>query len=403
MTLRGAAGWPWRVCLFLLTATLLSYLDRQALSVVAPRVSAELNLDNAQLGLLLSAFFWTYALMHIFIGYLLDRFEIRATYPLFVGLWSLSQIACGLAAGFTGLFTGRLFLGAFETAGQTGAARIIARILPPQDRVFANGIMMSGGSIGAMIAPPLMIWLANGFGWRTGFILLGLAGVVWAVAFYLWFRPAPGLMRPAASAQARAADDTWRRILRDPRFWSCVAGAAFTIPIIHISSAWVPTYFAQHWKLPLSASLGGYLLIIYAGLDAGFLGGGALVRHLTRAGMPVARARKRAMAVSAALVLAAAFVPLAASPWMAVGLIFLMNAGRACWGAIFLAFNQDIAPTRVAMVAGVFGCIGSLAGAILVWGIGIISKSHGFQIPFLMIGGLAVAGTVPLLLAAWEE
>jgi hypothetical protein len=109
------------------------------------------------------------------------------------------------------------------------------------------------------------------------------------------------------------------------------------------------------------------------------------------------------MAVSAALVLAAAFVPLAASPWMAVGLIFLMNAGRACWGAIFLAFNQDIAPTRVAMVAGVFGCIGSLAGAILVWGIGIISKSHGFQIPFLMIGGLAVAGTVPLLLAAWEE
>lgn len=402
MTLLGAQGWPWRVCLFLLTATLLSYLDRQALSVIAPRVSAELGLDNAQLGLLLSAFFWTYALMHIFVGYILDRFPIGATYAIFVGLWSIAQMACGLVTGFNGLFTGRLFLGAFETAGQTGAARIIARILPPEDRVFANGIMMSGGSVGAMIAPPLMIWLANGFGWRTGFILLGVVGVIWALAFYSWFRPPV----PPLGALARSdapAKESWSLILRDPRFWSCVAGAAFTIPIIHISSAWVPTYFVQQWNLPLAASLGGFLFIIYAGLDVGFIGGGALVRYLTQRGLPVARARKGVMAVSALLILAAALVPVAASPLIAVWLIFLMNAGRACWGAIFLAFNQDIAPGRVAMVAGVFGCIGSLAGAILVWGIGIISKSHGFQIPFWMIGGLAVLGSVPMLLTDWNE
>ena len=402
MTFFGAQGWAWRVCLFLLSATLLSYLDRQALSVVAPKVSAELQLDNAQLGLLLSAFFWTYALMHIFIGYILDRFDIRSTYALFVGLWSLAQIGCGLVTGFTGLFTGRLFLGAFETAGQTGAARIIARIMPPEDRVFANGIMMSGGSIGAMIAPPLMIWLANGFGWRTGFVALGTAGVIWAVAFYLWFRPAPSLMQGPRSS-AGLSKERWSAILRSPRFWSCAAGAAFTIPIIHITSAWVPTYFAQHWKLPLAASLGGFLFIIYAGLDVGFIGGGALVRYLTGRGQSVARARKLVMAVSAVLILAAAVVPMASSPWIAVWLIFLMNVGRACWGAIFLSFNQDIAPGRVAMVAGVFGCIGSLAGAVLVWWIGIISKTHGFQIPFFMIGGLAVLGTIPLLLTAWSE
>jgi len=402
VTFFGAQGWAWRVCLFLLSATLLSYLDRQALSVVAPKVSAELQLDNAQLGLLLSAFFWTYALMHIFIGYILDRFDIRSTYALFVGLWSLAQIGCGLVTGFTGLFTGRLFLGAFETAGQTGAARIIARIMPPEDRVFANGIMMSGGSIGAMIAPPLMIWLANGFGWRTGFVALGTAGVIWAVAFYLWFRPAPSLMQGPRSS-AGLSKERWSAILRSPRFWSCAAGAAFTIPIIHITSAWVPTYFAQHWKLPLAASLGGFLFIIYAGLDVGFIGGGALVRYLTGRGQSVARARKLVMAVSAVLILAAAVVPMASSPWIAVWLIFLMNVGRACWGAIFLSFNQDIAPGRVAMVAGVFGCIGSLAGAVLVWWIGIISKTHGFQIPFFMIGGLAVLGTIPLLLTAWSE
>jgi hypothetical protein len=88
---------------------------------------------------------------------------------------------------------------------------------------------------------------------------------------------------------------------------------------------------------------------------------------------------------------------------MAVGLVFLMNVGRACWGAIFLAFNQEIAPARVAMVAGVFGCLGSLSGAILVWLIGVISKSQGFAVPFWMLGVLAVLGTIPVLWAQWQD
>ncbi|MGH9672628.1 MAG: MFS transporter [Bryobacteraceae bacterium] len=398
-----ANAWPWKVCLFLLTATLLSYLDRQALSVVAPRVAQDLSLDNARLGFLLSAFLWTYALMHIFVGWILDRFNIRVTYALFVALWSLAQIGCGLAAGFQGLFVGRLFLGAFETAGQTGAARIIARILPKKDRAFANGIMMSGGSIGAAIAPLLMIWLANSWGWRTGFVLLGLVGIVWAFAFFLWFRPPREVLYPLKREGPPEPADQWSVILRNPRFWSCAAGATFTIPIIHVASAWIPTYFVQQWNMPLAGALSGFLFVIYAGLDVGFIGGGALVRWFSRDGRPVVRARKIVMAISTVLMLAAAAVPGAASPAMAVALIFLLNAGRASWGAIFLAFNQDIAPGRVAMVAGVYGCIGSLMGAILVWAIGIITKGASFSIPFWIVASLSVLGSLPVLLARWED
>lgn len=399
----AAGSWPWKVCLFLLTATLLSYLDRQALSVVAPMVARDLSLDNAQLGLLLSAFFWTYALMHIFVGLILDRFNIRVTYSLFVGLWSLAQIGCGLATGFAGLFTGRMFLGAFETAGQTGAARIISRILPKQDRAFANGIMMSGGSIGAAIAPLVMIWLANHWGWRFGFVLLGLAGILWALAFFLWFRPARDVLYgpPRTSTDARA--DAWKVIVRDPRFWACAAGAAFTIPIIHVSSAWIPTYFVQQWNLPVAAALSGFLFVIYLGMDLGFIGGGALVRWFSRSGRSVAKSRRIVMACATLLMLAAAVVPSALSPWMAVGCLFLLNAGRAAWGAIFLAFNQDIAPGRVAAVAGVYGCIGSLMGAALVWLIGILTKASSFNAAFYMIAVLAIAGSLPVMLARWED
>lgn len=394
--------WPWKVVAFLLTATLLSYLDRQALSVVAPRVAAELDLDNARLGLLLSAFFWSYALMHLVVGWPLDRFNLRVVYPLFVGLWSLAQMGCGLARSFRALFVARLFLGAFEAAGQPGAARIIARIMTQKDRTFANGLMMSGGSLGAMIAPPLMIWLANTWGWREGFVLLGLAGLLWAGAFAAWFRAGREVLHGSRGGGAAEAENQWSVILRSPRFWACALGAACTIPLIHIAAAWVPTYFVQRWKFDLTGRLGVILLVIYAGLDAGFIGGGALVRWLSRGGRPVARARKTVMTASAALIACAALVPLAPTPWIAVALIFLLNMGRASWGAIFLAFNQDIAPGRVAQIAGIYGCIGALMGALLVWLIGIISRSVGFDIPFLMIGALGVAGTLPVVLARWE-
>lgn len=399
----GLTPWQWKLCGFLLLATALSYLDRQALSVVAPVVAGELKLDNEQLGRLLSAFFYAYAAMHIAVGWILDRYNIRFTYGLFVALWSASQILAGFARGFGELFTCRLLLGAFETAGQTGAARIIARTLPPKERTFANGLMMSGGSIGAILAPVLMIFLANRYGWRFGFIVLGSLGLLWAAAWLLWFRPKPEVLQGASNRATLTEADRIGVILRNRRFWACVAGAACTIPIIHISSSWMPTYFVQEWGLKVSGTLSGYLFLVYAGLDIGFIGGGAAVSWLISRGWSVARARVRMMWISAAVMLAIGLVPFAPSVGFAIAGIFLLNVGRACWGALFLAFNQDIAPGRVGLVAGIMGCIGSLMGALLVWLIGWVTRTRGFDGPFWMIAVLVVAGTVPMVLTGWDD
>ena len=395
--------WPWKVCVFLLFATALSYLDRQALSIVAPQIRHEFKLDNAQLGILLSAFLYSYAAMHLVVGWILDRFPLRVTYPLFVLFWSLSQVLAGLARGFASLFGARMLLGGFEAAAQPGAARIIASIFPQKDRSLANGLMMSGGSLGALIAPVLMIWLGNMIGWRSGFAVLGGLGLAWVVMWLLWFRPpAAALAGSRQNGGATVRREPWSEILRSPKFWSCIAGAMFGTPIIHITSAWIPTYFVQQWKLPISAGLGAYLLIIYGGSDLGFLGGGAAVSYLVHRGRRVAAARKIVMLVSTLFMLAAAVVPFCPSAGWAVFLVFCLNAGRASWGANFLAFNQDIAPGRVGMMVGIMGCIGALSGALLVGAIGVISKSAGFTIPFLMLGGLAVLGFLPILPVSWE-
>lgn len=84
-------------------------------------------------------------------------------------------------------------------------------------------------------------------------------------------------------------------------------------------------------------------------------------------------------------------------------MVFCLNAGRASWGANFLAFNQDIAPGRVGMMVGIMGCVGALSGALLVWTIGVLSKAAGFTIPFFLLGGLALLGLLPLLPVSWEE
>jgi ACS family hexuronate transporter-like MFS transporter len=340
--------------------------------------------------------------MHIGVGWILDRYNIRFTYGLFVACWSASQILAGFARGFGELFACRLLLGAFETAGQTGAARIIARALPARERTFANGLMMSGGSLGAIVAPVLMIFLANRFGWRFGFIVVGALGLIWAGAWLLWFRPKSEVLQGTSNKATLTEADQMRVILRNPRFWACVAGAACTIPIIHISSAWTPTYFVQEWGLKVSGALSGYLFLVYLGLDIGFIGGGAAVSWLIAKGWPIQRARVRMMWIAAGVMLAAGLVPFAPSVGFAIAGIFLLNVGRACWGALFLAFNQDIAPGRVGLVAGIMGCIGSLMGALLVWMIGWISKTRGFDEPFWMIAVLVIAGTLPVAMARWE-
>ena len=328
---------------------------------------------------------------------------MRGTYALFVGLWSLSQVFSGLSRGFGSFMGSRVALGGFEAAAQPGAARIIAAIVPEKDRPLANGIMMSGGSLGAIIAPPLMILLIDSIGWRYGFTILGGLGALWTLAWLAWFRPPAGAIRANREERKLTAQDEWGAILRNPRFWACVGGGVFATPIIHISSSWIPTYLVQQWNLPLNAGLGIYLIIIYAGLDLGFLMGGAASTLLTRAGMPVGRSRQIVMTAATVCMLAAVAVPLVPNAMWAVLCVFLLNFGRASYGANYLAFNQEIAPNRVGLMAGIMGSIGAFSGALLVWAIGLISKAAGFRIPFFMLGALAVLGLAPILLVSWDN
>jgi ACS family hexuronate transporter-like MFS transporter len=395
--------WPWIVCVVLMFATLISYLDRQSFSVVGPVIRDELALDNAGLGSVLSAFYLAYGIMHLFVGWFLDRFDTRRTYAAFVALWSLAQMATGLVRGFAPLYTCRFALGIFEAAGQTGAARIISRIIPQGDRTLANGIMMSGSSLGAIVAPIVMVFLNQTVGWRTGFIILGAVGLAWVIFWLLWFRPPPGLLAGHAQPGHRTPPEPWGVILRDRRFWACAFGAAFTIPIIHVSGAWLPTYFVQTWNLKLSTDLALYLTYIYLAADVSLIGTGLIVSRLTRRGCPVGRARKYVLVAAGLLMVSVGAVFRAPTVPVAVTLVLLLNMGRAAFGAIFLSFNQEIAHGRVATIAGLMGAIGAFSGSAIVYLVGLLTKQGGFGVPFVIIAVFGLIGTLALLLTDWDS
>src|SRR5690349_24700438 len=150
-------GLKWRLCALLFLATTLNYLDRQTVSILAPVLKTELHLDNAALGWLFAVFYYSYTFAQLAVGPLMDRFHLRWTFGMAVLLWSAVSAATGLATGFVSLIAFRLLLGIAEAANWPAAIRIVARAMEPRERSLANGIFTSGTSIGALVAPVLIL------------------------------------------------------------------------------------------------------------------------------------------------------------------------------------------------------------------------------------------------------
>src|SRR5580700_3117720 len=156
----------WQLCGVLFLATVLNYLDRQTMSILAPSLQKELHLDNEALGWLFAVFYYAYTFSHMAVGPILDRSNLRWAFVTAVSLWSIVSMLTGLANGFVALLIFRVSLGVVESANWPGGLRLVSRLLQPQERALGNGIFTSGTSVGALIAPGLILGIAGYLGWR---------------------------------------------------------------------------------------------------------------------------------------------------------------------------------------------------------------------------------------------
>jgi len=286
----------------------------------------------------------------------------------------------------------------------------VSRVIPPEKRSLVNGFFNSGASAGAVITPPLMVFLSMGWSWRFAFVAIGLLGVLWVAAWLLVTRLAPsidGRTGPAPNASNAAMDNgytlnTWREILRSGRFWGLIVSAVTYNPCYYFYSTWLPTFFVQQRGVPFGPELGHLMMVPYIGFGVGSLFGGLPVLWLSRRGWAVRRSRKLIVSIATVLMLPIAAVPHIRATAAVLTIIFAMAVSLGVWIAHYLSALQDVSERQVSSVSGIIGAFGAFAGGLGMWAVGIVtSKAGGFTPVFIALGVMPILATLGIVVPRW--
>jgi ACS family hexuronate transporter-like MFS transporter len=405
---RGLLAKKWRLCILLFLATVLNYLDRQTVSVLAPLMQKEMHLDNVALGLIFSAFYYAYMCSQFVVGFVLDRAHLRWVFGAAVLAWSLVSAATGLAGGFLALLVFRSLLGMMESANWPGAIRIVARAFPPHERALGNGIFTSGSSTGALVAPALILAITAVWGWRAAFVAIGSLGAVWFVLWVLFTgdREFAGVWQDRGE-HSGAPRPGWLASLlplfRSPRFVPVLVVSILVNPCLYFSVNWLPTYFSQQRHVPLGRQMGWILTAIYLGIDLGNIACGAGILALTRRGQSLQAARRAVFIAATAAVACCAAVPFIESLTLAVVALVAVNFGTGIWSTMSLTMSQEALPGNPSTSIGILSGCGSFAGGWSMAAVGKITQATGsFAIPMAMVATAAIVSACAGWLASRE-
>jgi MFS transporter, ACS family, aldohexuronate transporter len=401
----------WYIGALLFLSTVINYIDRQTLSVLAPHLKTEFGWTNADFAWLVIAFRIAYGGGQMFSGRLLDRVGTRAGLSLTVVCYSTVAILTSLASGLRSFAAFRFLLGLSESANWPGATKAVAEWFPRRESGWAVALFDSGSSIGAAIAPALVLAIFQLTGsWRPAFIVTGALGFLWVWLFRTVYRSPEQHPRlspeerslilegraAAVASTARASANPnvpYRTILRLPQTWGIVIGKALTDPVWFFITDWFAIYLVSR-GFRLEDSLLAFWVPFLAADVGNFLGGG-VSSALIKRGWPVGSARKLVIAVSAAGM--TLLVPAAYSTSLA-GLTTCLAIATLAYAALstmILNLPADIYPSdSVASVSGLSGTGAGIGTVIATYLTGVVADRYSFR-PVLI-----VASAVPIVAAA---
>jgi len=390
------------------TGTLINYLDRTILGIAAPALTKEIGIDAAMMGVIFSAFSWTYAAAQVPGGAFLDRFGTRLTYCLSVGFWSLFTLCQAFVGGIASLLGLRLLLGVAESPCFPANSRVVATWFPRQERAFATGVYTVGEYIGlAFLSPILFLMLAH-WGWRSLFIAAGLLGIAFALVWWAKYRePAESRANAAEIAEIVAgggladqpvkAKFDWRSVgllLRHRQMWGICIGQFAGNSTLVFFLTWFPTYLATERHMDW-LKIGFFAILPFVAASVGVLFGGWWSDHMLRRGLSPNVARKLPIILGlllASTIVAANFVEDNRAVIAILSLAFFAQ-GMAALGWTLVS---DIAPEgMLGVTGGVFNLAANLAGIVtpLVIG-GIVAWTGSFFFALAFIGCVALLGAL---------
>jgi MFS transporter, ACS family, aldohexuronate transporter len=397
----------WWIVWTLFGSTVINYVDRQTLSVLAPVIIREFHFTHSDYSRIVSSFQVAYAGMWLIGGVLIDVIGTRIGLTLAMIWWSVASMLPGLAKSLAQFSLFRFMLGLGEGCNWPGASKTVAEWFPARERGLAVAIFDSGSSVGAVIAPPFVVLVANVLGWRYAFLTAGLLGFFWLIPWLILYRRVdihPRLTpderhlietgRDTAAVSVQRGAARWLGLLKQSNTWGIVLGRSLTDPIWWFYVFWLPQYLSDARGFSLK-QIGAFAWIPFLAADLGNFTGGLASGYLIRRGMKVIPARKWVCVLSSIPILAGIPAALSHSAFWALAFISLAVWGYASWSTMGLTFPSDLFPQDVvASVTGLSGLGAGLVSAGFTLAVGWLVDKYSYLPAFV------VAALVPLLATA---
>lgn len=349
-------AWKWGVVVLMLFATVINYLDRQAMGNLSSFIKKDFKLDNEGYGRLEAWFGYTYAVFLVIAGFLADRWSLRWLYAGALLVWS----AAGFATGFVGVLIEmqicRAVLGAGEAFNWPVAVGTVRRIIPRESQAFANGVFNSGMTIGAVLTPILVLLMVNkvtGEGWRSLFRIVGALGSLWVV-FWLWNTRGSRAAEMSPRPEDRATAVPFWHVFRLRTFWITMAVGIAVNMAWHLYRVWLPRTLVDDLKFN-DEQLQYLLMAYFLTADLGSILFGYIAKRAITPTRPVERARKLILMAAALVCLAALPALVTPGRWVMVPLYCIVGAGIMGVFAMFYSFVQDILPEHTSKCLGMIG------------------------------------------------
>jgi len=392
----------WVICALLFFATTINYIDRAVLGVLAPLLRDEIGWSDQDYGRISAAFTLAYALGFLVAGWFIDRVGTRLGYTAYLALWSLAAAAHALAKGVLGFGIARFVLGLGESGNFPSAIKTVAEWFPKKERALATGIFNAGSNIGAVVAPLVVPWLALTWGWRSAFVITGVAGLVWIAFWWPLYRRPREHKKISAGELALIESDppdtpgkvSWGRLLRFRQTWAFALGKLLTDSIWWFYLFWFPLFMADTFGVDLR-TIGLPMITVYLLADVGSVGGGWLSSSLLKRGWSTNAARKTAMLACAVCILPVAFAPHVEGKWVAVWLVGLAASAHQGFSANIFTLASDMFPRKaVGSVVGIGGFFGAMGGFLMNLGAGWLKQNTGGYSVMFIIAGLAYLAAI---------
>ena len=369
-------------------ATMINYLDRQALSGAAPALREQFHMSNVTYSRVVFGFLLSYTIMNGVSGPLIDRLGTRLGYALCIAWWSAASILHAFARGAVSLGVFRFLLGAGEAGNWPAAIRIVAEWFPESERALASGIFNSGSAAGAILAPPVVAWILLHYGWQYAFVLTGVLGFAWLLFWWPVYKTPP-----EAEREVKAPVPSAWRLFRTRFVWSFTVAKIFLDPVWYFYIFWFPEYLknARHFDM---AAIGTYSWIPFMVAGSGNILGGMVSGYLVKRGLAVPVARKASVTLFALLMLAAIPAVLVSSAAVSIAFVSLAMTGYTGALASMLALPADVFPKNaVASVYGLASMGSGFGGMVFTLITGWVVEHHSYTPVFFGFG------VIPLICA----